>query len=500
MKKLLICALALGGFAVSAQAADLSVGSSGGYKDSAAGSDGFWGGFHDPLPDALTYKGVTLYGTVDMGYAYQTNGMPYSPWFYTGLNYANQKLSQGSVSTLTNNSLEQSKIGVKVQEDLGYGVALIGKVETGFDPAGGELANACASVQQSSGYNTNKNTLAYNDGGRCGQVINGDWYGGLSNASYGTVTAGRQSSLVNEGIGTYDPNHGAYAFSLIGYSGGALGGIGSTETSRWDNSAKYVYQYGPLHGAVMYSWGGQDTAIFGDAYGANVGGAYKGLSIDAYYEKENGAVGIGNSGSAQNALVGSVTNNEAYVVMAKYTYDLGGGFKDEGPSGKLNFFGGYAHMDMSNPDHVQNYYLGNSYLNGYGFTSMSGGAGNLYNTDRILQTEWAGASYETGAWTFTGAYYHEGQNSYTTGTGVTCAKATAAAPYKVGGATQTPAITTPSNCSGDINFGSVVVDYRFDKHFDVYAGVSTDAIDGGLGSGYLANTNTSVVTGLRMKF
>jgi hypothetical protein len=174
MKKLLICALALGGFAVSAHAADLN--SSGGYKDSAAGSDGFLAGFHDPLPDALTYKGVTLYGTIDIGYAYQTNGMPFSGAFYTGLNYANQKLSQGSVSAFTNNAMEQSKIGVKVQEDLGYGVALVGKVETGFNPAGGELADACLSVKQATGYSlAGHSPDAYNDGGRCGQVINGDW-------------------------------------------------------------------------------------------------------------------------------------------------------------------------------------------------------------------------------------------------------------------------------------------------------------------------------------
>ena len=55
MRKLLICALALGGFAASAQAADLSVDS-----------------MKDPLPDTLTYKGVTIYGTIDVGYAYQT--------------------------------------------------------------------------------------------------------------------------------------------------------------------------------------------------------------------------------------------------------------------------------------------------------------------------------------------------------------------------------------------------------------------------------------------
>ncbi len=30
----------------------------------------------DPLPDTLTWNGITVYGTVDVGYAYQTNGRP----------------------------------------------------------------------------------------------------------------------------------------------------------------------------------------------------------------------------------------------------------------------------------------------------------------------------------------------------------------------------------------------------------------------------------------
>ncbi len=112
---------------------------------------------------------------------------------------------------------------------------------------------------------------ANQDGGRCGQAFNGAAYAGLSNPIYGTLTFGRQSSLVNEGIGTYDPMHGSYAFSLIGYSGGALGGIGEPETTRWDNSVKYLYQYGPVHAAVMYTGGGQDTPMMGNGVGANVG-------------------------------------------------------------------------------------------------------------------------------------------------------------------------------------------------------------------------------------
>ena len=208
-------------------------------------------------------------------------------------------------------------------------------------------------------------------------------------------------------------------------------------------------------------------------------------------------VGIGADASVPNQLDATVTNNEAWVLMSKYVYELGGGFKDEGPSAKLTFFGGYAHIDMSNPDHAQSYYNGFNTLNGY-TVYVKAGTNNAFGSDKILQTEWAGASYETGKWTFTGAYYHESQNTFLTAAGAGCT--TGSNVTKVNGVNVSNAIQSASNCSGDINFGSFVVDYRFDKHFDVYAGVSTDAIGGGLGSGYLTNTNTSVVTGVRLKF
>ena len=59
MNRTILCALALAGFAASANAADLSVGS-----------------LKDPLPDTLSWHGVTIYGTVDVGYGYQSHGAP----------------------------------------------------------------------------------------------------------------------------------------------------------------------------------------------------------------------------------------------------------------------------------------------------------------------------------------------------------------------------------------------------------------------------------------
>ncbi len=50
-------------------------------------------------------------------------------------------------------------------------------------------------------------------------------------------------------------------------------------------------------------------------------------------------------------------------------------------------------------------------------------------------------------------------------------------------------------------FGSFLVDYKFNKHFDVYTGVSYSEIGGGLASGYRQDTEViNVVSGLRLKF
>ncbi|MGC2632473.1 MAG: hypothetical protein WA265_21365, partial [Rhodomicrobium sp.] len=40
-----------------------------------------------PIPDDLSWHGVTVYGTIDLDYAYQTHGVPLGASFYPGLEY-----------------------------------------------------------------------------------------------------------------------------------------------------------------------------------------------------------------------------------------------------------------------------------------------------------------------------------------------------------------------------------------------------------------------------
>jgi predicted porin len=456
--------LAATGFAASAHAADLSVDS-----------------LKDPLPDKISFAGVTLYGTVDVGYAYQQHGYDYSGAWGNALNYQPKPSVLSTLpsrSVLTNNALSQSTVGIKIEESIGYGFAAIGKLETGFNPLSGELADGPKSLEQNVA--KNPQLAAYSDSARAGQLLNGEAYAGLSNASYGTLTIGRQNSLLRDAVGAYDPNKGSVAFSLIGNTGTIVQGAGNTEASIWDNSIRYVYQYGPAHATVIYSDGGNNTSLLGYGVGANVGVTYKGFSIDGYYTKENAAVGLDSATAAfTNSFNYTVSNNEAWGVAAKYALELGGGFKDESAS-KLTFFGGYVSVDSTNPDHAQSYYAGQATLGGYQLNTAS--YTTAYVTDRTIQTGWLGASYETGPWTFTGTWYRENQNTF---------KTSNADPSKGYG--------------GDIDWVSGVVDYKFNKHFDIYGGVSWVDFSGDWthdknGVKYSATQEVNVATGVRLKF
>ncbi len=282
MRRTLVFALAMASLVTTANAADVDL-----FPFNAPPQ------FKDPLPDSLTWYGVTLFATLDVGYAYQTNGRPlgavvsgleFIP-FTTTRNYTGQR-----ISTIAESGLTQSNVGLKFDEPLGLGWSAVGRADTGFDPLTGKLSDGCSSFIQNAGVvYTQQNSNA--DTGRCGQAFNSQLFGGLSNKQYGTLTIGRQNSFQLDGIAAYDPMALSYAFSLLGYSG-TNGGSGSTQAARWDNAAKYVYEYGPINAGVMYSNGGSNTGMFGSGYGFTVGGFYKGFSAEAVYTKEHGAVNL----------------------------------------------------------------------------------------------------------------------------------------------------------------------------------------------------------------
>ncbi len=458
----------------------------------------------------LSVAGVTVYGVIDVGYGYETHGYQYSGALYTGQQYQIYGSSKptSAISGLTNNALSNSTIGVKVEESIGLGFTAIGNIDTGFNPLSGEIADACQSLIRAANALKNGTTLqAFGDGSRCGQAINDEAWAGLSSSTYGTLKVGRQLSLMFDGVIAYDPMGGSYALSPLGWSGFFAAGVGSTETSRWDEAVKYIFQYGPAHAAVMYADGSEDSSIQQGAWAANLGIAFKGFSIDGFYTNERGAVnsqlgtlgttGTPPAGTDVNDLYYFLTNNQAWSVMGKYTFELGcccceslkdGGLKDEGPSDKVTIFAGYVHTDQTGNDSPGLGDPGGTTIGGYNLFINN----IILLSTRTIETEWVGAKYQTGAWAFTGVYYHASQGSFSEENYL----------EKTTGGCWVNAFT----CSGTYNEASFLVDYTFTKHFDIYAGIGWSDIKGGLAHSSLNNDpyaetdNTTVVTGMRLKF
>jgi predicted porin len=102
------------------------------------------------------------------------------------------------------------------------------------------------------------------------------------------------------------------------------------------------------------------------------------------------------------------------------------------------------------------------------------------NKDKTLNVIWAGVKWTPiPALDLVAAYYGYNQNSYGK---VSCSNRSA------------------GTCSGQYQVGSLLLDYRLSKRFDVYLGSMYSTASDGPSSGFI-NTNTLATTaGLRFKF
>lgn len=136
VSKSVALAFAAFGFAASAQAADLDTGS-----------------IKDPLPGTVTWNGITLYGTVDVGYGYQSHGAPTDGEFrqHADYNIYSSKFANKSYSGFELQAMEQSFIGIKVEEAIGADWLGIARLETSFDPLTGTIVNGPQSLLANAG-------------------------------------------------------------------------------------------------------------------------------------------------------------------------------------------------------------------------------------------------------------------------------------------------------------------------------------------------------------
>jgi predicted porin len=432
-----------------------------------------------PADGSLTMHGITLYGIVDIGLQYETNGVPFSDYFPAGSADIVQKNSNQSQFGATPSNLSQSRVGLQGIEPLApdvgdwYGIF---KVETYFNPQSGDISDALKSLALNNG-RVAANQTTNLDSSIAGQMFEQSLVG-LSSKTYGSVTFGRQNTLLADAIAKYDPQGASQAFSLIGLSGTTAGG-GDTQDRRLDNSLKYVHTINGVHIGAEYKFNGASGEA-NTAYELNLGGELAGLSVDAYFVKVRDAVAASALSAAQvaelpglglspsNSLAATISDNTAFSIQGLYNF------------GVTKVYAGYEHILYSNPE--QGLPVGFDDIGGYKLAVVNNAA---FPNNKILQVYWTGVKYGmTPKLDLTAGFYGYSQNSYAAGKEAGCSSA-----------------ATSGACSGREVAVSFSLDYRFTKRFDVYAGFMYTGVYGGLANGYaFSTTDVDPTVGFRFRF
>lgn len=447
------------------------------------------------VPDqTLSWHGITLYGIVDLGLQYETHGAPFGDYHPASSENIVNKNSRQSVTGLTSSNLSQSRIGLQGVEPIpGGDFSAVFKIETFFNPSNGNISDALHDQVRNNGRSTSAQTTDI-DSSVAGQAFQ-TAYAGVSSKTFGTITFGRQVTLLGDGVGKYDPNYGSQAFSLIGMSGTYAGG-GDTEDKRLDNTVKYsvavadIGRFGLLY-KFNQSNGGANTAVQAD-----IGADYAGVSFDAYYSKINDAVTTSSLSGAQvdggstvcpdpvpngiSCVVGNTANALSAVASDNTTFSLMGSYTVSA----FKFLGGYEHIKYANPDHPVAGGFNN--IGGYNLVIVNNAA---FPQDKILQVYWAGVRYTAmPGLDLVGAFYGYHQNTY--GTASNNAKC---------GTVTGPGI--PGTCSGHFESFSFDAVYAFTHRFDGYVGAMYSAVYDGVASGYtFQRNNLNPTIGVRYKF
>jgi predicted porin len=425
--------------------------------------------------DRLTWRGLTLYGVIDVGLQYETHGAPYSDYRPAASGNIIQKNSRGSVFGATPSNMGQSRVGLQGNEPLYADWSAVFQVETFFNPQSGELADSLKSLAVNNGKTAAHQTNGL-DGSSAGQAFQTAFVG-IKSARFGALTIGRQLTLLSEGTIKYDPNYDSNAFGLLGASN-TYSGAGSSEDKRLDSAIKYAATFDEIvHVGALYKVNGSGGSSH-TAYQADLGGQFAGASVDAFYSKIDDAISASALTAAQvaelpalgysasNALSATVSDTTAFAVMALYRLD------------PLKFFAGYEHIRYSNPSTPLQ--PGFTDIGGYVLAFVTN---NAYGNDKVVQVYWTGVRYTVVApLELTAAYYGFHQNAYGTGTYAGCSTAATSA------------------CRGGLEAFSFDADYHFNRHFDAYAGAMYSGVHEGAASGYLHSTSIDPTVGVRYKF
>jgi len=461
----------------------------------------FWTWLDSTAADCpLSAYGVTVYGTIDMGGGYETNASRFNKDYPQGVGELIAKYSNGARWQLVPNGLSQSNVGVKIKEQIVPNWFVVGDVNLGFDPYSMRFADGPKSLVDNNDVSLADQT-ANSDSSRSTGWDNTRAYLGVSNSTFGTLTAGRQYAFSNDLSSAYDPFGGSYAFSMIGNSSTFVGGTGDTETARYNTSVKYQVTYNGFRAGALAQVGGWEQGNGAEsAYQFDLGGDIGGLSLDAVYAYAKDAVTLSNYPSGAptpDTLKATLADVNAGVIGAKYKWQ------------SLTVFGGYEYARLSSPSDP---YGATGAKNGDTLTFNGGYPGvvqaDAYVNPKDLQVLWVGGKYGIlSNLDFIAGYYYAWQNNYTnpdtkynTG-GTSTAKGVGCGPNlnpAIPGAT--PQGSNAAACAGHEDAVSAMLDWRPVKRVDLYAGVMYSEVAGGMANGFIHSNNTAYTSGVRVNF
>jgi predicted porin len=412
-----------------------------------------------PSDESLTWHGITLYGVVDVGLQYDTHSAPFTPYRPAASGNIVRSNDYTTAFGLTPSNMGQTRVGLQGIEPIIGDLSGVFQIETFFNPQSGEIANSLKSLAVNNGKSVTTQSIGV-DGSSAGQALQTAFVG-IKSGRYGTLTFGRQQTILAEGTIKYDPNYGATAFGLIGASNTYSGG-GTSEGNRLDQTVKYYFGFDDIvHAAALYKFngatGGENTAIQAD-----IGGEYANVSVDAYYSKLKSAI----VASSLTAAQGAISDDTTYALMGLYKFD------------PLKFFVGYMNIKLANPRDALS--AGFNDIGDYVLAFVNNDA---YANSKIVQVYWTGVRYTVlPELDLTAAYYGYHQSAYGTGKQAGCTT------------------SAHSSCSGSFEAFSFDADYHLTRRFDVYAGAMYSGVHDGAANGYVYSTNINPTAGFRFKF
>jgi GBP family porin len=407
---------------------------------------------------------VTIYGIADVGIANVRHSLPLSDNFPSTLKTDGQASAANTSRTgMVNGSMQASRWGIRSNLDLGGGRKVFATLESGFNIPTGQVSNAMQGLL-SNGTGTTPNNSVNGNSSMNGQLFGRLAFVGVSDQNFGSIAFGRQFNIIFDVLTEYDPVMKSDLYSPLGLSGTMGGGGGVSENTRLDNSIKYKNTIGMFNVGALAKLGGTDNSDPTSGYVLNIGVTQDTWGVQAVYEQFKDAMKAGVS--ANNSSIGiTLENTSSYLLAGKYKFNP-----------NLTFKMGYEwYREKAPTDSAATFTSGVSYAG----TNFAGTSLTDFNALRAKTTQigFVGGDYNlTPKLNFALGYYN----------------------------INTGALPDGSRPSGNSGWTVAIADYKVNKYFDVYSGLSYITFNGALfttGSAAGRPTNNTIIgTGLRFKF